>query len=289
MSSLTITFPRVPKSLNYYYEYEVFISLRKQRQLKKQSGCQIHHIIPKCLNGSDDKSNLVLLTHSEHFTAHYLLANMYPKHFGLQLAIINMTKHVSNSFEYQQIMERVSKMISARMAGIIFTDGHIKNLCKAQSKRWDDDENRRSQSIALLEFYENNPNHKDYLSKVCKQYYEDNKDSILKANILEREQRRLTGQLKKDCQKGQHYAAKSRREKNNKILNEFKKAYNQASYSNKYVSGKRNPDIWGYYDLLFTFWKANGCPDSKKFYSITQLGNGPNSLKTIIKTFKDKI
>lgn len=35
---------------------------------------ELHHIIPRCCGGTDAKSNLVLLTLSEHLQAHYLLA-----------------------------------------------------------------------------------------------------------------------------------------------------------------------------------------------------------------------
>lgn len=35
-----------------------------------------HHIIPKCLGGNNDKSNLVLLTAREHFIVHILLLKM---------------------------------------------------------------------------------------------------------------------------------------------------------------------------------------------------------------------
>jgi len=38
-----------------------------------------HHIIPKSVGGSDDKSNLVLLATREHFIVHALLAKMYKK------------------------------------------------------------------------------------------------------------------------------------------------------------------------------------------------------------------
>ena len=36
-----------------------------------------HHIIPKSLNGTDDKNNLVNLTAREHFICHWLLTKMY--------------------------------------------------------------------------------------------------------------------------------------------------------------------------------------------------------------------
>lgn len=34
---------------------------------------ETHHILPKCLNGSNDKDNLVLLTAKEHYICHKLL------------------------------------------------------------------------------------------------------------------------------------------------------------------------------------------------------------------------
>ena len=39
---------------------------------------EIHHIIPKCMGGTDDKSNLVKLTAREHYIAHKLLTKIYP-------------------------------------------------------------------------------------------------------------------------------------------------------------------------------------------------------------------
>jgi hypothetical protein len=37
-----------------------------------------HHVIPRCLGGSDDKTNLVELTAREHFIVHKLLCKIYP-------------------------------------------------------------------------------------------------------------------------------------------------------------------------------------------------------------------
>lgn len=37
-----------------------------------------HHILPRCLGGSNSKDNLVLLTAEEHWLAHLLLVKMYP-------------------------------------------------------------------------------------------------------------------------------------------------------------------------------------------------------------------
>lgn len=50
-----------------------------------------HHILPKCLNGSNDKSNLVLLTPGEHFLAHLLLVKMHPSNLKIIWAATMMS------------------------------------------------------------------------------------------------------------------------------------------------------------------------------------------------------
>lgn len=51
---------------------------RKKLFRSKKSGTyEKHHIIPKCLNGTNDSSNLILLTPREHYIAHLLLTQMY--------------------------------------------------------------------------------------------------------------------------------------------------------------------------------------------------------------------
>jgi len=37
-----------------------------------------HHIVPKCMDGDNSESNLILLTAREHFIAHKLLCEIYP-------------------------------------------------------------------------------------------------------------------------------------------------------------------------------------------------------------------
>jgi len=49
-----------------------------------------HHIIPKCIGGTNDKSNLVLLTAREHFIVHKLLVELYPSNKKLTYAWIVM-------------------------------------------------------------------------------------------------------------------------------------------------------------------------------------------------------
>lgn len=53
-----------------------------------------HHIIPKCLGGTDTKDNKVKLTAAEHYIAHLLLMRMHPEHHKLALPVILMSKNI---------------------------------------------------------------------------------------------------------------------------------------------------------------------------------------------------
>lgn len=50
-----------------------------------------HHIIPKCLGGSDDESNIAVLTAEEHYLCHQLLVKLHPVNRKLICAAQYMT------------------------------------------------------------------------------------------------------------------------------------------------------------------------------------------------------
>ena len=56
-----------------------------------------HHIIPKCMGGSDERSNLVYLTAEEHWLAHLLLVKMNPGVFKLVYACQAMSMSGKNN------------------------------------------------------------------------------------------------------------------------------------------------------------------------------------------------
>ena len=51
-----------------------------------------HHIIPKCLDGTDEEDNLIDLFAKEHYEAHKLLALENPEIYSIQYAW-NMMSH----------------------------------------------------------------------------------------------------------------------------------------------------------------------------------------------------
>lgn len=50
-----------------------------------------HHIIPRCVGGTDDKENLVVLSAREHFICHLLLSKIYDD-YRLKFALLMMTR-----------------------------------------------------------------------------------------------------------------------------------------------------------------------------------------------------
>lgn len=114
--------------MNYQKIYDNIISTAvsaNRKKLKRNSQNYVyyekHHINPRCLGGTDAKSNLVLLTAKEHYIAHQLLVKIYPKNRKLILAAYRMT-HTSlgqkrtNSF-YSWLKVRLAELQSVRMQG----------------------------------------------------------------------------------------------------------------------------------------------------------------------------
>lgn len=87
--------------------YNQLISRAKSRHLDEYT--EKHHIIPRCLGGSDDKDNLVALTYREHFLCHKLLCKMHPGNLKLIYAISFMiyssktNKRLVNSKDFDYV------------------------------------------------------------------------------------------------------------------------------------------------------------------------------------------
>lgn len=66
-----------------------------------------HHIIPKCMGGTNDENNLIDLYGREHYEAHKLLAEENPDNNALTFAFwmmahINREKHCCSAEEYEE-------------------------------------------------------------------------------------------------------------------------------------------------------------------------------------------
>jgi len=74
--------------MNYQKIYNQIIERGKIRKLDCYK--EKHHIIPKCMGGSNKKNNMVDLTAREHFLVHSLLCEIYPNNNKLHFAFWSM-------------------------------------------------------------------------------------------------------------------------------------------------------------------------------------------------------
>lgn len=75
--------------MDYKKHYDALIERAKHRVL--EGYVETHHVLPRCIGGTDEASNLVQLTAEEHYLAHQLLHKIYPSEKGLLFAVVAMT------------------------------------------------------------------------------------------------------------------------------------------------------------------------------------------------------
>jgi hypothetical protein len=127
--------------MNYQKTYDLIIQKAKSENRKKETYYKIkkynleqpyyenHHIIPKCLNGTNNKENLVLLTAKEHYVCHKLLMYIHSNNRGIILSFIRMlynkkSKNPISSRDY----EFAKKTLSKQMTGRKLSEEHRKNI-----------------------------------------------------------------------------------------------------------------------------------------------------------------
>jgi hypothetical protein len=74
--------------MDWSRHYDALMARARGRDLVGYS--ERHHILPKCMGGTNAKGNLVRLTAKEHFIAHKMLVRMNPEVRGLWLALVAM-------------------------------------------------------------------------------------------------------------------------------------------------------------------------------------------------------
>ena len=142
--------------MNYEKHYNFLISRSKTRILEGYS--EKHHIVPRCMGGTNDAENLVQLTAEEHYVAHQLLVKMYPNIPGLVYAAKAMTvsnhrvDRVTNKL-YGWLRKRHAIAVSETHKGKPKSEEHRRKISKAltgrnrgpQSNEW---KRKRSESMS---------------------------------------------------------------------------------------------------------------------------------------------
>lgn len=97
--------------MNYKTHYDRLITRAQSRLI--EGYVEKHHILPKCLGGTDDLENLVILTAEEHFVAHQLLIKIFPDcHklvYAARMMCVSTTKQKRNNKLYGWIKKTYSE------------------------------------------------------------------------------------------------------------------------------------------------------------------------------------
>ena len=99
--------------MNYLKIYNQLIDRARNRTLEGYS--EMHHIIPRCMNGSNDPSNIAILTAEEHYIAHLLLVKIHPMNKSLWYAA-NMMANRNNKL-YAWIKQKHAQVVSEDRKG----------------------------------------------------------------------------------------------------------------------------------------------------------------------------
>lgn len=94
--------------MNYFRLYDAIID--SQLTAAHTEYTEIHHIVPRCLGGCDDISNLVEVEAKAHFILHWLLVKMYPDNkklsYAFRMMMVNgngQHRYTSHSYKYARI------------------------------------------------------------------------------------------------------------------------------------------------------------------------------------------
>ncbi len=177
--------------MNYANHYDRLITRSRGRHLDGYK--EEHHVLPRCLGGSDNADNLVFLTAREHYVAHQLLVKMNPDHYGVSYAALLMTRvgrcegRVTNRY-YEWLKARFSVLQSTMMKEWLKTNPNPSQRPEVKLKRkeaWTGDKNPSYKNpnwkaiAAASETTRGKPKSKEHSEKIAssiKKWHAENKD-----------------------------------------------------------------------------------------------------------------
>jgi len=143
--------------MDYLKIYNNLIEKSKNRVLVCYT--EKHHIVPKCIGGSDDISNLASLTPEEHFVAHQLLVKIYPHEKNLIYACVRMTHHTTNNRInnklYGWLKRKKAETVSKQMRKM--WEQRHQELVSKFKKYVNSEEGKKQRSISGKLSWENSP------------------------------------------------------------------------------------------------------------------------------------
>jgi hypothetical protein len=140
--------------MNYKTIYDDLIKSRSNQALLKEEYYESHHIIPRCMGGTDDPRNLIKLTAREHFLAHYLLTKIYPQQNKLFYALLCMIRDPHNNRRYTSKAHEIAKKQFSKMQSVRQTEN---NMMWTESAKKKISEKMKGDNNPMRKYPEKNP------------------------------------------------------------------------------------------------------------------------------------
>lgn len=269
--------------MNYIHIYNDLITsrllLQEERAVlkkQKQSYFERHHIIPKCMGGSNDKDNLILLTAKEHYIAHWLLwkGHGLPKlaqAFNMMLVKANENRIscnlIKSSKTYERLRIEINSHISETIKEFRKNNVHPSSLLKGET-HWNYGRKHSEETKKKLSLLTSGENHWAYGTNLSEQTKEKQRETMTG--------RTLSPEHKEKVVKG---LAAARKALENKDRTTWK-------------INRQTAEIWKIADKIYDEWVKDNCPGSRKLgHIINDLSKiydikTPSRNETMLKYFR---
>jgi hypothetical protein len=169
------------EKINFHHLNRYNFIINHYKNNPKQGFCELHHIIPKCLGGTNETENLILVPSRAHFILHALLHKSYPENKKIAHAFSMMTvnnKHQKRNFS-SRLYELSKKARSEALTGVSRPEWVREKLRKPKSttinyKKPKTKEHSRNISKALTG-KKKTKDHIQNLKISCREYQEKRK------------------------------------------------------------------------------------------------------------------
>lgn len=95
--------------------YNEIIEDSKTSIYEKDVYTEVHHIVPKCLGGTNEANNLIKLTAKNHIIVHILLTIIYPDNSGLKYASLKMLMANKNQLTRKEVIDSIGLDVIAKI------------------------------------------------------------------------------------------------------------------------------------------------------------------------------
>ena len=139
--------------MDYLKVYHRIVERARSQDRSKKGSIyyESHHIVPKCIGGSNKKSNLVLLTAKEHYICHALLFKANPESRKLAHAFYLMCNFSEEGERYYRISSRLYEEVK-----IVYANYRSVKQKEDINKYWTEE---RKQERAIKYSGKGNPNY----------------------------------------------------------------------------------------------------------------------------------